>query len=324
MASGTDGSGSNIADGSIPGSDIFTPIDPAVVFVAFQSVDMSPASTSYIPPDSLQSITAASPVEIDILDPLGRLQRYFGTFNLIDLQQQNYGTSTFTGYQQYVGATADTPLLYELSGASVNGQVAFEFINAGTPYALVEDVFKGADQFTGSGENDILAAFAGADTMRGRVGSDSLSGGDGADFLNGNEGFDTVQGGNGDDTLRGGKNGDVLRGGAGNDQLFGDLGDDELVGGQDNDRITGNAGNDTSTGGLGADVFVLSKDSDVIVDFSAVEGDIIEILTSTAYSLGSTGPDGSGDLQIIRDVGTTTLLGVSLAGFDEEVSIVLI
>jgi hypothetical protein len=295
-----------------------------VVLKAYSSIDMSPTSTSYIPPESLQSLTGASPVEIDVLDPLGRLQRYLGTFNLLDLQQQIYSTSTVTGYQQYAGGTEDTPLLYEFSGASVNGQVAFAFISASTPYALIEDIFKNADQLTGSGENDILAAFTGADIVRGLAGSDSLSGGDGADFLNGNEGFDTVQGGNGDDTLRGGKNGDVLRGGAGNDQLFGDLGDDELVGGQDNDRITGNAGNDTSTGGLGADVFVLSKDLDVIVDFSAVEGDIIEILTSTAYSLGSTGPDGSGDLQIIRDVGTTTLLGVSLAGFDEEVSIVLI
>jgi len=295
-----------------------------VALKAYSSVDMSPMSTSYIPPNSLQSITAVSPVKIDVLDPLGRLQRYFGTFNLIDLQQQIYGTSTVAGYQQYAGATEKTPLLYEFSGASINGQVAFGFINAGTPYALIEDIFKGADQLDGSDENDILAAFTGADNIRGLVGSDSLSGGDGADFLNGNQGVDTVEGGAGDDTLHGGKDGDVLRGDADNDQLFGDLGDDELFGGEGNDRITGNAGNDTSTGGLGADQFILSRDSDMIVDFNAFEGDIIEILTSTPYSLGSTGPDGSGDLQIIRDVGTTTLLGVSLAGFDANASIVLI
>jgi Ca2+-binding RTX toxin-like protein len=292
-----------------------------VVLNAYAALDMGPTSSDYLPGETLVSI---APNQADALDSLNRLQRYFGVFNLIDVAQDNYATSTVTGYQQYAGSDSSSALLYEFSGASVNGQVAYDLIYSGKYYEVVLDIFKNADQLTGSGENDILDAFAGADTIRGRVGSDSLSGGDGADFLNGNEGFDTVQGGNGDDTLRGGKNGDVLRGGAGNDQLFGDLGDDELVGGQDNDRITGNAGNDTSTGGLGADVFVLSKDSDVIVDFSAVEGDIIEILTSTAYSLGSTGPDGSGDLQIIRDVGTTTLLGVSLAGFNEEVSIVLI
>lgn len=296
-----------------------------VVLKAYSSVDMSLTSTNYIPPNSLDSITAFSPVVIDVLDPLGRLQRYFGTFNLIDLSQQIYVTSTVTGYQQYAGATKNTPLLYEFSGASVNGQVAFGFINAGTPYALIEDIFKGADQLDGSNENDILAAFTGADKIRGLVGSDSLSGGEGADFLNGNEGLDTVEGGAGEDTLHGGKGGDVLRGDADNDQLFGDLGDDELFGGQGNDRITGNSGNDTSTGGLGADQFVLSRDSDIIVDFDASEGDIIEILTSTTpYTLGSTGPDGSGDLQIIRDVGITTLLGVSLAGFDANVSIFLV
>lgn len=58
----------------------------------------------------------------------------------------------------------------------------------------------------------------------------------------------------------------------------------------------------------------------MIYDFSAEDGDKIEILSSTPYTLSS---DPSG-LQIIRDVGTTTLKDVALATFDESISIILI
>lgn len=93
--------------------------------------------------------------------------------------------------------------------------------------------------------------------------------------------------------------------------MFGDLGADTL---------TGNAGNDALTGGQGADRFILSRDSDVIADFNAAEGDSIAILSSTLhYSL----LDSADGLQISRaDLGTTTLRGITTASFNENTSIV--
>lgn len=386
-----------------------------VVAKAFHSVDMGPGSSSYLPPASLSDVVAASATQIDALDPLGRLQRYFGEFNLADLAEQKYDTSTFTGYQQFAGSTdVFDDLVYELSGASVNGQVIAAFLAAGEAYALVGEIFKEADQITGSVENDILNGFTGDDVVKGSVGNDSISGNegldfvngnqgddvvggdsaadtlhggqgadvvtggagddevygdDGDDFLNGNDGSDLVKGGLGNDTVRGGQGGDVVTGGGGDDdlygddgddfvngndggdvirgglgddtlrggqgvdlingnegddQLFGDLGNDEIRGGFGNDRLTGNGGDDAIAGDLGADVFVLSKDQDLILDFNAGEGDKIEVLASTPFTLSSTGPAGSGDLLIVRDVGITTLIGVSLDGFDAATSIITI
>lgn len=77
-----------------------------------------------------------------------------------------------------------------------------------------------------------------------------------------------------------------LYGEAGNDTLTGSGRPQILDGGEDNDILTGNSGNDTLIGGAGADVFVqqnldLNDDwqtnTDVIMDFNASEGDILQI-----------------------------------------------
>ena len=312
MASGTDGSGSNFGDVSIPDSEFVMPIDQGIVFTAFQSVDMDLPSDSYLPPDSESLIGAGlTPTQLDILDPQDRLQRYMGIFNIVDISQGILATSMVTGFRQFSGSSSDSDLLYQFSGASLNVAFAFGLIQAGKSYEIEDEIFKGADSIAGSTENDVLIAFAGADHVYGSLGDDSLSGGDESDFLNGNAGVDTVDGGTGDDTLHGGKDGDRLIGGAGNDQLFGDLG---------NDFLNGNAGNDVSFGGSGADHFVLSKGDDLITDFSASEGDMIEVLASTPYTLEDVGSN----LQIIRDEGITTLLGVTQATFDSATSIMLL
>lgn len=293
-----------------------------VVLNAYAALDMGPTSSDYLPGEILVSI---SPNQADALDSLNRLQRYFGIFDLVDLAQDDYATSTVTGYQQYAGDDSSSALLYEFSGASVNGQVAYDLIYSGRYYEVVLDILKGADRVTGSDQGDALIAFDGADVVRGLGGEDAIFGGLGADFVNGNAGGDEIDGGAGDDTLHGGKGDDVLVGGLDNDRLFGDLGNDILFGGEGNDLLNGNAGNDIITGGSGADRFRLSKDFDIIEDFVAAEGDKIEILQSTTpYFLTTTGPANTGDLQIVRDVGTTTLLGVSLASFDESSSIIFI
>lgn len=286
-----------------------------VIVRASQSLNMLLGTTDYLPPVSLESLVSTSPTRIDALDPLGRLQSYFGSFNLLDLALQKYDTSTFTGYKQYMGATDATPLMYELTGASLNGQVIFDFLQFGDVPGLLDELFKEGDQIRGSDFNDSLVGFDGNDVIRAGAGSDLFSGNAGNDWLNGNQGEDTLYGRDGDDTLLGGQGNDVLIGGLGNDSLAGNLGNDLLIGDEDADRLNGNQGNDTLQGGLGADRFVLSKDFDVILDFNLLEGDKLEILASTPYTLSS---NGNGDLQIVRDVGTTTLLGVILEGFDSS------
>jgi Ca2+-binding RTX toxin-like protein len=102
------------------------------------------------------------------------------------------------------------------------------------------------------GGNDTLFGGAGHDQLIGGEGDDVIDGGDGTDYLNGGNGADTLIGGSGDDSLGGDKGDDVLEGGLGLDYLL---------------------------GGSGADRFVLTENdaTDVIFEFSAAEGDKIDI-----------------------------------------------
>jgi Ca2+-binding RTX toxin-like protein len=158
----------------------------------------------------------------------------------------------------------------------------------------------------GGAEADVIAAYAGTDTLYGGSGSDYLSGGSGADRLRGGPGRDTVSGGLDDDTafggdgadrlfgdegndlllgeldhdrLYGGVGDDTLNGGLGRDRLFGEEGSDRLRGGGGTDYLDGGAGNDFLRGGLGADVFVFNVGSanDHIVDFQWAEHDVIRL-----------------------------------------------
>jgi VCBS repeat-containing protein len=87
----------------------------------------------------------------------------------------------------------------------------------------------------------------------------------------------TVNALGGDDVLIGSDQDDTLNGGAGNDNLMGNDGDDTLIGG---------AGNDILTGGDGADIFQWNSGDegtaatpavDFITDFSAAEGDSLDL-----------------------------------------------
>ncbi|WLI13579.1 calcium-binding protein [Pseudomonas sp. FP603] len=77
----------------------------------------------------------------------------------------------------------------------------------------------------------------------------------------------------------------VLTGNSGNNLLNGGAGNDLLDGGAGNDLLVGGLGVDTLTGGSGADRFVFNllselgkrADSDVITDFSSLQGDKIDL-----------------------------------------------
>lgn len=103
---------------------------------------------------------------------------------------------------------------------------------------------------------------------------------------NGSSFDDDVVGSNMDDELVSELGNDVLRGGSGNDKLEGGAGEDELFGGLGNDILNGEMGADRLTGGAGADRFEFNSasyssptasDRDLILDFSRVQGDKIDL-----------------------------------------------
>ena len=122
--------------------------------------------------------------------------------------------------------------------------------------------------------------------------NDQLFGGPGDDRLSGDVGNDVLDGGPGDDELYGGDGVDSLYGGDGNDRLYGGDGIDTLYGQTGNDILAGNQGDDDLQGGRGADefMFIFSEsypsqfdpsryDHDIIIDFSALEGDRLVFVT---------------------------------------------
>ena len=174
-----------------------------------------------------------------------------------------------------------------------------------------------ADNLTGTEQNDTLAGLAGNDTLNGGLGADRMVGGVGHDTYYVDDAGDVVvelaSGGydrvvasldwtlgaeierlslsgtaNLDGTgnalanrLDGNAGANTLNGGEGNDALYGLAGDDSLVGGAGADVLDGGLGADSLEGGLGADRFVFlsaaAADGDIIADFSALEGDKLDL-----------------------------------------------
>jgi serralysin len=91
----------------------------------------------------------------------------------------------------------------------------------------------------------------------------------------GNMGADTCYGGTGNDVVRGGQADDHVHGEAGNDWLSGDR------------------GNDTLWGGSGADTFHCFSDAgiDRVMDFNRAEGDRVNLLPGSTYSVAQVGAD---------------------------------
>ena len=93
------------------------------------------------------------------------------------------------------------------------------------------------------------------------------------------------------ETITGTSLGDLIAGLGGDDILLGGYGDDRIWGDADNDNLTGGGGADRLSGGTGADNFIfnaLSEGGDSILDFSAAEGDVIDLLASV-FNSGATG-----------------------------------
>jgi len=173
----------------------------------------------------------------------------------------------------------------------------------------------GTDTLIGGEGNDRLDGGLGADSMVGGVGDDTYIVEDIGDLtveLSG-EGYDRVfasisytlaaeverlslagttnLNGKGNalaNRLDGNAGANSLDGGEGDDSLYGLGGDDTLIGGAGADFLDGGSGADRLAGGLGGDRFYFGSAGeahrDVIVDFSATQGDRINLLAIDANS----------------------------------------
>jgi Ca2+-binding RTX toxin-like protein len=189
----------------------------------------------------------------------------------------------------------------------------------------------GPTVMAGDGDDTVVGADV-VDYLRGDAGDDQVWGGALFDDINGNMGNDTGHGGYGDDWVVGGKDNDVLFGDAGSDIVYGNLGsdtcdggsgadlvrggqaDDLVRGGAGDDWLSGDRGNDTISGGTGADTFHTFSEAgiDRVTDFSAAEGDRVQLDPGTAYTATQVGADtvidmGAGNQMILEGVQLSSL-----------------
>ncbi|MCE3289157.1 MAG: hypothetical protein K0R83_1169 [Caulobacter sp.] len=163
-----------------------------------------------------------------------------------------------------------------------------------------------ADDLTGNDGNDLLDGGAGADVMTGGLANDVYIVDDAGDqtIENSGEGYDIVRTsldgwvlaaniealelqGSGDIDGTGNGEANNLQGNSGANVLSGLAGVDTINGADGDDTIIGGLGNDLLRGGLGQDTFAVAHafgaivETDQIYDFSAAEGDILDL--SGAY-----------------------------------------
>ncbi|MBE9605014.1 M10 family metallopeptidase C-terminal domain-containing protein [Acetobacteraceae bacterium H6797] len=142
-------------------------------------------------------------------------------------------------------------------------------------------------------------------------------------------------------TTSGSTAGDVLFGGLGNDTLRGMGGNDIIASGAGNDTLIGGSGFDKLIGGSGADTFLFyegdlgnTTGTDVIVDFSRAEGDIIDLsdfdarigsgTADDAFSwIGTRAFTGIGQLRYEKVDGMTIISGNTDSDLDADFTLVL-
>ena len=222
----------------------------------------------------------------------------------IDLRPGNY--SLFSEVQNaFLGGGPN--------GGYARGNIFNALLYQGNTASLIENVKGGSagDQIVGNEVGNFLRGYGGNDALSGDAGNDTLDGGTGGDRLNGGTGTDTasyaeaakgivadladrsrnLNDAKGDiysgiENLTGSKYIDRLYGDAGGNGLSGNAGNDYLRGNAGSDRLYGAAGADDLVGGVDADTFVFraAADStssvtgrDSIFDFSAAQGDRIDV-----------------------------------------------
>ena len=216
-----------------------------------------------------------------------------------------------------------------MSDGTVSGTAGDDLIDTG--YVDADgDAVDGDDAILpgSAGNDDLIVAGAGNDTVyagdgfdqvAGGAGTDTIYGGDGDDFISGGSNMDfdpfvdadELYGGAGDDlietayqstsgsTVYGGDGSDFLidLGGTGSDDTFyGGAGMDDIAGGIGNDTIYGGTGDDYSEGGDGDDTFVINdgENYDIVIGGETGEtiGDTLDASGMTVDTvLDLTGPE---------------------------------
>jgi serralysin len=204
---------------------------------------------------------------------------------------------------------------------TINGGGGFDSIDAGAGDDLVIGgvlLGKGEGVLRGGDGNDSILGSYNFDDINGNAGNDTAHGGDATDWVVGGQGDDLLFGDDGDDIVYGNLGNDTVDGGAGADIVRGGQGNDSVAGGAGNDWLSGDLGGDTLRGGSGADIFHAFADTkagaDLVVDFSAAEGDRVLLDPGTAYSVRQVGADTV--ISMVEDdepAGTITLVGVTLS-----------
>ncbi|MFM9937328.1 MAG: DUF4347 domain-containing protein [Novosphingobium sp.] len=210
-----------------------------------------------------------------------------------------------TGIERIVIGTG-TGAIVDSSGTIAISVLATKVLNALT---IIGNA--GANRITGTGFGDVIDGGAGIDAMAGGKGDDTY-------YIDDTKDRATERAGAGNDTVfssasyklssavetltltgsdnltgTGSSDANTLNGNSGNNVLDGGKGDDVINGFAGNDTLIGGIGNDTLAGGSGADVFAfrsavkVTNGFDTILDFSAAEGDSIQLAKGAFRGLGS-------------------------------------
>jgi Ca2+-binding RTX toxin-like protein len=229
------------------------------------------------------------------------------------------------GDDTLVGGYRDDELYAGPGNDSISGGDSWDWITGD----------EGADTVYGGAGEDAIEGNDGDDFLRGDIGDDEIWGGDGFDDAHGNIGNDTVHGGQGGDWVVGGQNedslfgdeghdvvygnlgGDTCEGGVGNDWVRGGQGADMLRGGDGDDFMSGDRGDDTLVGGAGADRFHSFAEAglDRIEDFNRAEGDHLNLVAGTTYTVTQSGAD---VVVSMNGGGQVTLVGVQLSSLSGD------
>ena len=182
-----------------------------------------------------------------------------------------------------------------------SADVVTEFSNGGTDTVQINGTYT----LTANVENLIIVGSSNRfgtgnaldNHITGNAGNNTLGGAEGNDIIDGGKGADLMRGGTGDDIFYVDNSGDVVSeySHAGTDSVFSSVsftlggnvenlslngkGNLSATGNGLDNILAGNAGDNLLTGGKGADSFVFAVNSgaDTISDFSAVQGDTIDL-----------------------------------------------